>query len=411
MESNITPIKFRSETENRKRRRQTAGGFLSMDFPLFFTVIAISLFGLVMLFSASYYKGMSEHQDGYFFVKNQAVYLAAGIAAMFGISFIPYKIYRNRFVLIAAYLIMIGLLLMARFMGKSVLGAQRWIVIGRFSFQPSEIVKFILIVCIAAYMSRYAKHMHKFFYGIVVVLLIIMLPAFLIYIQPNMSMLIIVCIVTFLMMFMGGASWKQLLLMGIVAGAAIVVLIFAAGYRSNRVTAWQHPWDDPLNGSYQIVQSLYAFGNGGLLGQGLDASRQKLLFLPEMENDYILAIIAEELGFVGVVCLLLAYAFVIYRGIRIALSVKDRFAALVAGGISCTLAVQVLVNVAVVTNSIPATGQTLPFISAGGSSLLVFLGAIGVLLNISRYATRKRAPLFPKKLRPAENTAEPAAQQ
>ena len=196
---------------------------------------------------------------------------------------------------------------------------------------------------------------------------------------------------------MGGASLKQLLIIGGVGLALIIFLIFAAGYRSGRVTNWLHPWDDPQNGSYQVIQSLYAFGNGGFLGQGLDASRQKLLFLPEMENDYILAIIAEELGFVGVFLLILAYAFVIYRGIRIALSVKDRFAALVAGGISCTLAIQVIVNIAVVTNSIPATGQTLPFISAGGTSLLVFLGAMGILLNISRYAEKRKTPLFPKK--------------
>ena len=292
---------------------------------------------------------------------------------------------------------MIVLLLAARFMGKTVLGAQRWIVIGRFSFQPSEIVKFILIVVLAAYMSANAKYMQRFFNGIVVVLLLIALPCILIFLQPNMSMLIIICVVTFLMMIMGGSSLKQLLICGGIGAAGIFGLVLTAGYRSSRITAWLHPWEDPLGDSFQVIQSLYAFGNGGFFGQGLDASRQKLLYLPELENDYILAIIAEELGFFGVTLLLLAYAFVIYRGIRIALSVKDKFAALVAGGISCTLAVQVLVNVAVVTNTIPATGQTLPFISAGGSSLLVFLGAVGVLLNISRYADRRRAPLFPKK--------------
>ena len=397
MESNITPIKFRNESGRKRRSYELPGGLWSMDFPLFFTVIAISLFGLVMLFSASYYKGMSEFGDGLHYVKNQALYLAVGIAAMFGISLIPYKVYRNRFVLIGAYVLMIVLLLAARFMGKTVLGAQRWIVIGRFSFQPSEIVKFILIVVLAAYMSANAKYMQRFFNGIVVVLLLIALPCILIFLQPNMSMLIIICVVTFLMMIMGGSSLKQLLICGGIGAAGIFGLVLTAGYRSSRITAWLHPWEDPLGDSFQVIQSLYAFGNGGFFGQGLDASRQKLLYLPELENDYILAIIAEELGFFGVTLLLLAYAFVIYRGIRIALSIKDKFAALVAGGISCTLAVQVLVNVAVVTNTIPATGQTLPFISAGGSSLLVFLGAVGVLLNISRYADRRRAPLFPKK--------------
>ncbi len=407
MEINVTPIKFRSESEKKRRRYELPGGLLSMDFPLFFTVIAISLFGLVMLFSASYYKGMSDYGDGLHYVKSQAVYLAAGIIAMFAISLVPYKVYRSKFVVIGGYLLMLVLLFAAKFMGRTVLGAQRWIQIGPISFQPSEIVKFIMIICIAAYMSHFAKYMKRFTWGVLFVILLIIPPCILIFLQPNMSMLIIIVIVTFIMMFLGGSSLKQLLGIGAVGVAGIVGLIFTAGYRSSRVTAWLDPWADPLGDSFQTVQSLYAFGNGGFFGQGLDASRQKLLFLPEMENDYILAIIAEELGFFGVALLLLAYAFVIYRGIRIALSVKDKFAALVAGGISATLAVQVLVNVAVVTNTIPATGQTLPFISAGGSSLLVFLGAVGILLNISRYADRRRAPLFPKrKTAEAESEAE-----
>lgn len=403
MESNVTPIKFRNEGKKSRRSVQD-GGILRMDFPLFFTVIAICLFGVVMLFSASYYKGISEHGDGFFFVKSQLIYLALGVAAMFGFSCIPYSLYRTRLVVFGGYLVMMILLLWAKFGGHTVLGAQRWIRIGGISIQPSEIVKFILIICISAYMSKNAKKMQNFTTGILAVVGLIIAPCVLIFLQPNMSMLIIVCIVTFLMMIMGGASIKQLGIIGVIGAVGLVGLIFVASYRSDRFTAWLHPWDDPLGKSYQVVQSLFAFGNGGFLGRGLDASRQKLLFLPEMENDYILAIIAEELGFIGVFLLMLAYLFVIYRGIRIALSVKDRFAALVAGGISCTLAVQVLVNIAVVTNSIPATGQTLPFISAGGSSLLVFLSAIGILLNISRHTEKRKTPIFEK--RPKEQPAE-----
>lgn len=396
MESNVTPIKFRNE--GKKYRRQLPdGGFLRMDFPLFFAVVAISLFGLVMLFSASYYKAMSEYGDGYFFVKNQIKYLIAGIAVMFAVSFVPYSFYRTKLAVFGGYTLMIVLLLAAKFIGKTVLGAQRWIVIGGISIQPSELVKFILIICIAAYMSKHADKMNRFVPGILKVIGLIALPCVLIYLQPNMSMIIIICVITFLMMVMGGSSIKQLAIFGAVGAAGLFGLLKVAGYRSDRIEAWLHPWDDPLGKAYQVVQSLFAFGNGGFLGQGLDASRQKLLYLPEMENDYILAIIAEELGFIWVAILMAAYFFVIYRGIRIALSVKDRFAALVAGGITCALAVQVIVNIAVVTNTIPATGQTLPFISAGGSSLVVFMGAVGILLNISRHADKTKQPLFGRK--------------
>lgn len=409
MENNVTPIKFRNESDRKHRRYELPGGLLSMDFPLFFTVLAISLFGLVMLFSASYYKGMSDFNDGLHYVKSQAVYLAAGVAAMFGISLIPYRVYKTKFALIGGYILMLLLLVAVKFMGTEVLGAQRWIRIGSFSFQPSEIVKFILIVCMAAYMSRYAKNLNKFS-GIIVILLMILLPAVLIFIQPNMSMLIIICILMFIMMYLGGVSWKWLLFLIVSGAAALILLTLIKDYRSDRIKAFVDPWSDPTGISYQTVQSLFAFGNGGFFGQGLDASRQKLLFLPEMENDYILAIIAEELGFFGVTLLLLAYAFVIYRGIRIALSVKDKFASLVAGGITAALAVQVIVNVAVVTHTIPATGQTLPFISAGGSSLLVFLGAVGVLLNISRYTDRRRAPLFPRRKNAGEESEAEAGE-
>ena len=182
-------------------------------------------------------------------------------------------------------------------------------------------------------------------------------PAVLIYFQPNVSMLIILCIVFAIMLFIGGASLSQLGIAALIGGAAIGVLLFAASYRESRITAWLDPWGNKSDAGYQIVQSLYAFGNGGWFGQGLDASRQKLLFLPYRESDFILSIIAEELGFVTVALLIAAYCFIIYRGIRIALSVRDRFASLVAAGFSSILAVQVAVNVAVVTNSIPATGQ------------------------------------------------------
>ncbi|MBR5948118.1 MAG: putative lipid II flippase FtsW [Clostridia bacterium] len=392
MESNVTPIKFRS-TANRRRRDNTAATKQGMDFLLFFAICAISLFGVVMLFSASYYKALSETGNVMGIVRNQVVYLAAGIVMMYLISLVNYNILRRKWLLIAAYAFVLLLLAATLLWGREVLGARRWLYIGSFGMQPSELVKFILVVCMAYYISTYPKRIGTP-NGFVFLIAMAVPHIVLIYPQPNMSMIIIIVVLTGVMLFLGGAPWKYL---GSVAGIGAVgigVLTIVAGYRTDRITSWIDPWKDPSGKAYQVIQSMYAFANGGFLGQGFNNSRQKLLFLPEMENDYILSIIAEELGFIGVALLLAAYVFVIYRGIRIALSVKDRFGSLVAFGITCALAFQVIVNVGVVTNTIPSTGQSLPFISAGGSSLLVFFAAIGVLLNISRHMKTSKKPAF-----------------
>ncbi|MCH5278601.1 MAG: putative lipid II flippase FtsW [Christensenellaceae bacterium] len=354
-----------------------------MDFPLFLAVIILCAFGVVMLFSASYYYAQSFQGDGYFYVKKQLMFLAVGIPVMFGVSFIDYTIYAKA--ARASYAVLLGLLVVVLFIGKSAQGAQRWIGIGPIQFQPSEFAKFVLVICMSKYMTERKNRMPTILGGLLPMFVLLLLPCALIYFQPNMSMIIILCIVAVIMLFIGGASIKQLAIPALAGAAGIAVLIGLAGYRSSRITAWLHPWEDVGGDSYQIIQSLYAFGNGGWFGQGLNASRQKLLFLPYRESDFILPIIGEELGFVVVALLLVVYAFVIYRGIRIALASRERFASLLAGGISSILAVQVLINVAVVTNSIPATGQTLPFVSAGGTSIVVFLAAMGILLNISRY--------------------------
>ena len=346
-----------------------------MDYLLFLTVAAICAFGVVMLFSASYYYAQSFQGDGYYYVKKQLLFLAIGIPVMFGLSFVDYKFYR-RFAWMA-YLLIILLLIAVLLFGKNLQGGQRWLKIGPLQFQPSELAKFIIVICMAKYMTDHHEDMPSFVRGFLPMAAMLVVPAVLIYFQPNVSMLIILCIVFAIMLFIGGASLSQLGIAALIGGAALVVLLFAASYRESRFTAWLDP--------------LYAFGNGGWFGQGLDASRQKLLFLPYRESDFILSIIAEELGFVTVALLIAAYCFIIYRGIRIALSVRDRFASLVAAGFSSILAVQVAVNVAVVTNSIPATGQTLPFISSGGTSLVIFLAGIGVLLNISRYTEPRKS--------------------
>lgn len=393
MESNVTQI----HSAGRRGSNSAASAPVpvlrprrhGMDYMLFLTVVAICAFGIVMLFSASYYYAQSSQGDGYYYVKKQLLFLAVGIPLMFALSFVDYKFYR-RFAR-PAYLLIIALLIAVLLFGKNLQGGQRWLKIGPVQFQPSELAKFIIVICMAKYMTDNHEHMTSFLRGFLPMVLLIIVPGLLIYFQPNLSMLIILCIVFAVMLFIGGVDLKLLAILFCVGIAGVIVLIFVKSYRAGRFIAWLDPWSYSGKESYQIIQSMYAFGNGGWFGQGLDASRQKLLFLPYRESDFILSIIAEELGFVTVLLLLLAYCFVIYRGIRIALSVRDRFASLVAAGFSTILAVQVAVNVAVVTNSIPATGQTLPFISAGGTSLIIFLAGIGVLLNISRYTEPRKS--------------------
>lgn len=396
MESSVTPIKFRPKPQKRRRTGDGDSARHAIDFPLFITVCAIALFGVVMLYSATYYKGISESGDGMSFVRSQVLLVAAGIAIMYGVSIVPFGLYKSKRIVIFIYAAIIGLLVYTLINGKLVLGARRWIDFKFFELQPAELAKFGLIICIAYYMSTYPDNMPKLIKGIGAVFAIILPPCVLIYLQPNMSMIIIILAITAVMLYMGGAKLRYFFGAAAVGVPLTFLVVKYAGYRSDRLTAWRYPFENSKGIAYQVVQSMYAFANGGFFGQGFNQSRQKLLFLPEMENDYVLAIIAEELGFIGVLLLIIAYAFVIYRGIRIALRSEDRFAALVAAGISCTLAIQVMINIGVVTNAIPATGQPLPFISKGGTSILVFCGATGILLNISRFMSRQKTPLFGK---------------
>ncbi len=366
-----------------------------LDFPLLFGVVALCAFGLVMLFSASYYYAQSNFGNGYKYVVSQAGWLAGGFVLLFVFSHIPYTLYAKRFFPLLSYGGLIVLLLAVLAVGKTLQGAQRWIVIGPISMQPSEFARFIIVICLANYLAKRQHDAHRFFKGLVVCLLIAAIPCFLIFIQPNLSMVIIIVINVMIMLVAGGCGLPQLgLLICIGFLGLLVYLKENGGYQSDRFALITMSWEKLLenvgNDSYQVVQSFYAFANGGWFGQGFDASRQKLLFLPYCESDYILAIIGEELGFVGVVAMLIVYFFVIYRGFKIAMTCKERFGSLLAVGMTGTLAVQVVINVAVVTGILPSTGQTLPFISSGGSSVISFLAAIGILLNVSRYTEKTK---------------------
>lgn len=365
-----------------------------LDYQLLIAIICICAFGVVMLFSASYYYAELYLHDGMHYVRTQLIYLIMGIAAMIGISHLPYTIYSKPIVYWGLYGLLIVLLIAVLLIGSTLQGAQRWLNLGIFSLQPAELSKFIFAILMSALMTKHRRRLNSFSW-LVILGLLMAVPAALIFLQPNLSMLIILVINFIIMALVGGCNWKQVgicVLIGV--GVVVVYLKLKGNYQSQRFAMATMNWEElqKLSGdeAFQIVQSLYAFANGGLFGQGFDASRQKLLFLPYRESDYILPIIAEELGFVAVLLLMLAYFFIIYRGLKIARNSKERFGSLLAVGMTIALAVQVLINAAVVSKLLPATGQTLPFISSGGTSLLSFLMAMGILLNVSRYTEKHK---------------------
>lgn len=365
-----------------------------MDYAILLTVTLLCAFGLVMVFSASYYYAQntaSTNYDGYYYIRKQAVYLALGYPTMILLSFFDYK--RLEGFKVIGMLISLVLLVAVLIFGHELNGAKRWLVIAGQSIQPSEVAKFGMMLYMCAFMSKKHAVMKSFKYGMLPMLLVIGVVCGLVMLQPNMSMAVIMGMLGYALLFVGGCDGKQMILLLIAAIGAFVLLAVIEPYRMARLTSFTDPWKDPLVTGYQLIQSFYAIGSGGLFGRGLNNSRQKLLFLTYGESDFIFAVVCEELGFFGALAILLAYGFIIYRGIRVALRCRDRFGSLLAAGITVVFAIQIFVNIGVVTGAFPTTGQALPFISAGGSSMVIFLAAMGVLLNISRSTEGSMQPV------------------
>ena len=371
--------------------RQTRVKMHRMDYGILLTVTLLCAFGLVMVFSASYYYAQNyagADYDGYFYLKKQAVYMLIGYPIMLLLSFFDYR--RLEKYKVIGFLVSVVLLVAVLIFGEELNGGKRWLKIAGQSIQPSEIAKFGMMLYMCAFMSKKHAVMRDFKRGMLPMLLVIGVICGLIMLQPNMSMAVIVGMMGYALLFAGGADIKQMLLLGVVLVALFVLFAVIEPYRFARLTSFRDPWNDGdggLGSGYQLIQSLYALGSGGLFGLGLNNSRQKLLYMTYGESDFIFAILGEELGFVGAVAVMCAYGFIIFRGLRTALRCRDRFGSLLATGITVVFALQVFVNIGVVTGSMPTTGQALPFISAGDSRLVVFLAAMGVLLNISRYTT------------------------
>ena len=371
-----------------KKKVKNYSSFLnnSIDFTLLIVLLILLALGLIMVLSASSPKSLSDYGTSHHFFIRQLIFALLGLGAMMIISKIDYRFYQKFYKI--AWLVSVVLLVLVLLIGTEVNNATRWIKITEsFSFQPSEIVKFLMIVFYAGILTRDRDELGNFWMGLVKHICMLAPIIVLLLLEPHFSVSIVILGTCCIMMIMAGCKFWQFASAGISIGVpAIVGMVMMADYRLARVTTFLNPWSDPTDSGWQIIQSLYAIGSGGLFGLGLGESNQKYLYLSEPQNDFIFAIIAEELGFVGCIFVIVLFAILIWRGILIAMKAPDMFGSLIAVGITSLIAIQVIINIAVVTSSMPVTGMPLPFFSYGGTSLLILLCEIGVLLNISRAA-------------------------
>lgn len=341
---------------------------------------------MTMVYSASAIWAEYKFDDSFFFAKRQMLFAVIGIIAMFFIMNVDYWTWRtwSKVILITCFVLLVLVLIPG--IGNVRNGSRSWIGVGAFSVQPSEFMKLAMIAFLAKFLSEKQKLITSFKSGLLPSLGLVFTAFGLIMLQPDLgtgTVMVGTCVV---MIFISGARISHFVYLGLLGVAGFVGLIASAPYRMDRITSFLDPWKDPLGTGFQMIQSLYAIGPGGLFGLGLGESRQKFFYLPEPQTDFIFAIIAEELGFIGGSFVLILFSLLLWRGIRVALGAPDLYGTLLATGIIAMIAIQVMINIGVVTGLMPVTGITLPFLSYGGSSLTLMLMAVGVLLNISRYS-------------------------
>ena len=372
-----------------KGKKRTKLKLKSGDFWLMLFTLMLVLFGLIMVFSASYYSSISQDGNPYSYLVRHGAWVVFGLVAMaFGALF-DYRKYKKCALPILIVSVILLVLVLTP-LGQTTNGATRWIKVGPVTLMPGEIAKIAAIIFVAWFLSEDASRIKSLKRGILPLLGIIAVYGALIVKQPNLSTAITVCGIIIAMMLVAGLKWRYVATAGGigVVGILSIVIFMKDTYWYNRLTSFTDPFQDALGDGYQAVQSLLALGSGGLFGVGLGKSVQKNLYLPEPQNDFILAIIGEELGYIGVLLLIALYCLFIWRGIHIALNAPDQFGLLLASGIVLMVAIQVILNIAVVTSSMPPTGINLPFISYGGNALLIFMFSAGVLLNISRHGLK-----------------------
>ena len=358
-----------------------------IDYTLIITVLLLLTVGLIMVLSASSPTSLSESGNSYKYFIKQGIFAVIGLIAMTFISNIDYRFYKRFYKV--AYIIAIILLAAVLVFGKTINNAKRWIyVTDSLSFQPSELVKFCMIVFYAGILTKDREELKLFTKGWIKHLAMLIPIIGLLIIEPHLSASVVIISIVGIMMVIAGCKLWQIIVPGFAIGIPLAGLaiwkIPKFAHAVKRITTFIDPWQDKLGAGYQVIQSLYAIGSGGLFGAGLGQSKQKYLYLPEPQNDFIFSVLAEELGFIGCIFVIILFAIFIWRGILIAMRAPDMFGSLVATGITGMIGIQAIINIAVVTSSMPATGMPLPFFSYGGTALVILLCEIGVLLNISR---------------------------
>ncbi len=370
---------MKKEVEGSKK---SSGG---IDFGMFVITISLLCIGLVMVASASSYHALIYYGDSNHLFVRQLCFALVGVVAMIAISKVDYRKYK-KWGYLAFILAAILLLLVITPLGVTRNGAKRWLGIGEIlQFQPSEIMKPVLVIAIATYLSRNTRKLNDW-KGYIVPIIMLLIVGLLMYFQKHMSGLLVLGVAALSVIFTSGVKLKTKTIVAavLIVGLAGTAFIFADNFRLQRIFSFLNPEQDIQDGNWQAAQSLYAIGSGGLLGRGLGQSRQKYLWLPEAQNDFIFSILGEELGFVGSAVVLILFACFIFKGYKIAMTCKDFYGSLIAAGITSVFAIQIIVNIAVVTCTMPVTGMPLPFFSYGGTSLAINLCSMGVLLNISK---------------------------
>lgn len=370
-----------------------ASGF---DMPFFVLLMLVLVVGLVALFSASYaYSYYQNDGDSYFYIKRQLIYAAIGVFFMLAVSLVDYHVLHKFALPIMGFSWL--LLILVLFL-PVIQNVRRWIPLPGFNVQPSEIAKFAVILLFAHFVSLFQDEMKRFTKGYVPFMLVLLVTCVLVFVEPHLSGTILIMMIGLVLMFVGGTRVRWLILTIGIGALGVFLMVFVLGYEQDRIAVWLDPlavytsdtlYEGGKTGrdvAWQTVQSLYAIGSGGLMGEGLGNSRQKHLFLPEPQNDFIFAIVCEEMGFVGAVLIIVLFALLVWRGFVIGMKASDKFGAMLAIGLTAQIGLQVIFNLAVVTNAIPNTGISLPFFSYGGSSLVMLLTQMGVVLSVSRQA-------------------------
>jgi cell division protein FtsW len=371
-----SPAAIRARAERSMRRTLT---ILSLS------VAILTMAGLVMVLSASSVSAFAEYGSSFRFFKRQLLYAVIGSVALLGAARLPYRVWRRAWAPLLGLTFVLLLLVLHPSVGTTVGGAARWIQVGPVSLQPSELAKFAVVAACASIMAGNLRTLDSDpVRWILPLALVVGGVSLLILLQPDLGTMMVVVLAAFVLLFVAGVRLRLLLTTAVLSGAVGLALIMGEGYRRARFLSFLHPWADPSNAGYQIVQSLIALGSGHVVGVGLGASRQKWRYVPNAHTDFIFSILGEELGLIGELVVLALFAALVYAGIRIALKAPDAFGRLLAGGITAWLGLQALVNLGAVTGLLPITGVPLPFVSFGGSSLIVSLSAIGVLLSIGR---------------------------